>query len=80
MDNVHSSDFSKYTTHYPNLACSFRRSRDLWSHKHQDLKPDHMRLQNQLRDVRKSCDSRQQRFQKTKKQYDQLDYENQIQR
>jgi hypothetical protein len=37
-----------------NLVWSFRNSRDNWKKKYQDLKREHKRLQNQLRDVRKS--------------------------
>ena len=46
--------FSKLTSPWRNLAWSFRKSRDNWKKKYQDLKGEHKRLENQVRDVRKS--------------------------
>jgi chromosome segregation ATPase len=40
-----------YKSSYRHLAWSFRRSRDKWKAKHQQLKRQHKRLQNQLRAV-----------------------------
>lgn len=40
-----------YKSSYRHLAWSFRRSRDGWKAKHQQLKRDHKRLQNQVRAV-----------------------------
>ena len=46
--------FAKFTSPWRNLAWSFRRSRDKWKKKFQELKGEHKRLQNQVRDVRTS--------------------------
>ena len=46
--------FEQYKSPWRNLAWSFRESRDGWKRKHQELKRDFKRLQNQLRDVRLS--------------------------
>jgi predicted nucleic acid-binding Zn-ribbon protein len=55
--------FHDYQSPDRNLAWAFRKSRDNWKRKHQALKQDHKRLQNQLRDVRKSRQRWQQRAQ-----------------
>jgi len=49
-----STAFQGYSSPWRNLAWSFRKSRDQWKSKHQRLKREHKKLQNQLRDVRKS--------------------------
>ena len=50
------SFFAKFTSPWRNLAWSFRKSRDAWKNKYQELKGEHKRLQNQVHDV---CKSRQ---------------------
>ena len=47
------SFFAKFTSPWRNLAWSFRKSRDNWKKKFQELKGEHKRLQNQVHDVRK---------------------------
>ena len=49
-----STTFEEYKSPWRNLAWSFRESRDGWKRKHQELKCDYKRLQNQLHDVRLS--------------------------
>ena len=48
------SFFGKFTSPWRNLAWSFRKSRDGWKKKYQDLKREHKRLQNQVHVVRQS--------------------------
>lgn len=48
------SFFSAFASPWRNLAWSFRKSRENWKKKYQDLKGEHKRLENQVRDVRKS--------------------------
>lgn len=55
MDGTASTrSFGGYSSPWRNLAWSFRKSRDNWKQKQQELKREHKRLQNQLADVRKS--------------------------
>ena len=57
MDGTASTSFfAKFTSPWRNLAWSFRKSRDNWKKKYQELKGKHKRLQNQVHDVRKSRD------------------------
>ena len=49
-----------YKSSYRHLAWSFRRSRDAWKAKHQQLKRQYKRLQNQLRAVSASRDRHKQ--------------------
>ena len=53
MDET-STAFPGYKSPWRNLAWSFRQSRDKWKRKCQDLQRVHKRLQNEVRDVRKS--------------------------
>jgi uncharacterized protein YlxW (UPF0749 family) len=55
MDGTASTSFfGKFTSPWRNLAWRFRKSRDTWKKKYQDLKREYKRLQNQVHDVRKS--------------------------
>jgi hypothetical protein len=53
-DATSTSSFDTFTSPWRNLAWCFRKSRDSWKKKYRDLKREQKRLQNQLRDVRKS--------------------------
>lgn len=53
-DTTANSFFAKFASPWRNLAWSFRKSRDNWKRKYQELKVEHKRLQSQVRDVRMS--------------------------
>ena len=61
-----------YKSSYRHLAWSFRRSRDAWKAKHQQLKRQHKRLQNQLRAVTASRDRHKQAARTAQQQAAQL--------
>lgn len=57
MDDTRTSTtLATLASPWRNLAWSFHKSRENWKDKHQKLKQEHKRLQNQVRDVRKSRD------------------------
>ena len=53
-DTTETGSFTSFLSPWRNLAWSFRKSRESWKTKYLELKRAQKRLQNQLRDVRKS--------------------------
>jgi predicted nucleic acid-binding Zn-ribbon protein len=69
MEGTSSTSFCRqFTSPWRNLAWSFRKSRDTWKKKYQDLKVEHKRLENQVRDVRKSRAQWRNRAEQTQQQ------------
>jgi len=62
------SFFSTFTSPWRNLAWSFRKSRDGWKRKYQELQREQKRLENQVHDVRKSREHWRQRAEEKEKE------------